>query len=262
MKKSFFALTLAAAVVLFSGTARAQSEEQTQRITTSYLVALGRAPSAAELNVDSQAPGLSIATAIERRRELIQKDAGTKRAVIIKAFEDAFGREPSEDEIRDGQKGNRTYSELMSAHVTRLAEHPTEYEQVMNRAYRLVIHRDIYPMEVEYWKKRSTVPYYLLAACLEDWARRNQPGLMVTSGETIISFNNSCLSTIQLSPKIAAEARTLLGLPTSENENAPNQASFGRNIVATGAAEIVSSGHINFVAAGSPSLLPSYVGKP
>ena len=258
MKKSFFALTIAVVVVLFLGTARAQSEEQTQRITTSYLLALGRAPSVAELNVDSQVPGLSIATAIERRRELIQNDAGTKRAVIVKACEDAFGRAPSEDEIRNELAGNRTYSELISAQITRLADHPTEYAEVMNRAYRLVIHRDIYPMEVEYWKKRSTAPYYLLAACLEDWARRNQPGLMVTSGETIISINNSCLSTIQLSPKIAAEARAVLGLPLSENENAPNQSSFGRNIMATGATEIISSGHIAFAAAGKANFPPAH----
>jgi hypothetical protein len=148
----------------------------------------------------------------------------------------------------------------MALHLKWLAEHPAEYEQVINHAYQFLIHRDVYSLELAYWKTHDTLPYSLLVACLESWARRNQPGLMVTSGTLMVSINSDYLTTARLSPAIALEARAAAGLPPMED--VANPAAFGRNIVAAGAAELVSSGHICFVAAGSPSLLPSHAGKP
>ena len=39
-----------------------------------------------------------------------------------------------------------------------------------------------HPEEIEYWKNHDTLSFVLLVGCVEDWARRNQPGLMVTAG--------------------------------------------------------------------------------
>jgi len=256
MKKSLHVLLLTLATLSFASLAHAQTEEQSQRIAASYLLALGRAPSASELSDGERQPATSIADLIDKNRQKIQSDTATKRAVIVKACEDAFGHEPSEEEIRSWSIGDHTYSELMRQHINWLAAHPNEYEQVLNRAYRLLIHRDSYSLEIAYWKNHDTLPYALLAACLESWARRNQPGLMVTSGTTIVSMNSDYLTTVQLTPAVAAEARTAAKLNLSAD--AANPSVFGRNLVAPGASEIITSGHICFAAIGSPGLLPAH----
>ncbi len=226
---------------LVLATAPALSAQQTQRITASFVVALGRAPSAGELAQYAEAAPLPIADLIARLREQIATDPAAKRATVIKAAADAFGRTPTDSEIARWANGTRTYTELMQDHLAWLAAHPADYEQVMQRAYQFLLRRDPYPSEVGYWEKRPALPYALLVACLENWARRNQPGLMETSGEATVSVNSEFLTAVWLSPEVAAEARAAVGLPAP----AP-----GHNLVAAGAAGIVSSGRIHFVAAG------------
>ena len=260
MKKSLPLFLVTAAILLAAGNGRAQSDVRTERITASYLLGLGRAPSAGELNDSSVPADSSIANLLERRRQELQSDTATKRAAIAKACEDAFGREPGENEIRAWSEGKHTYSELMALHLEWLAEHPAEYEQVINHAYQFLIHRDVYSLELEYWKSHDTMPYDLLVACLESWARRNQPGLMVTSGTTEVSINSNYLTTAKVSPAIAAEARAVPGLPPMDDM--ANPTAFGRNVVAPGASGLVSSGHICFVAAGRTNLLPAQSGQP
>ncbi|MBK9989931.1 MAG: hypothetical protein IPP19_04115 [Verrucomicrobia bacterium] len=253
MKKTLPVLLVATAILFFANFARATTDEQSQRISVSSMLALGRAPTPSELS-DSAAK--SVSELIEHHRQQIQSDATTKRAVIIKACQDAFGHEPSEEEIRSWSTDVRTYSELMTQHVKWLAAHPSEYEQVMNRAYQLLIHRDVYSLEIEYWKNHDTLPYALLAACIESWARRNQPGLMVTSGTPTISMNSDYLTTVRLSPAVAAETRTAAKLAPAADVADPTV--FGRNLIAPSAGEIITSGHICFTAIGGSNLLPSH----
>jgi hypothetical protein len=78
---------------------------------------------------------------------------------------------------------------------------------------------------------------------MEDWARRNQPGLMVTSGTPTISINCDYLATVRLSPKVAAEAREGAGLPPAGDG--------GTHVIAAGAGAIVSGGRIHFAMAGA-----------
>ena len=113
-----------------------------------------------------------------------------------------------------------------------------------------MIDRDIYPEEIAYWKKQGTVPFALLAGAIEDWARRNQPGLMVTAGIAAVSINSIYLTTLQLSPAIATEARQAAGL-----ENGAKPRAEKHNIVAVGAEPLMSEGGIHFVAVGVPTLV-------
>lgn len=252
MKKTLPVLLVASAILFFASLARAQTEEQSQRISVSSMLALGRAPTPSEL---SDRTAKSVAELIKHHRQQLQSDAATKRAVIVKACQDAFGHEPSEEEIRSWSTEVRTYSELMTEHIKWLSAHPAEYAQVINRAYQLLIHRDVYSLEIEYWKTHDTLPYALLAACIESWARRNQPGLMVTSGTPIISMNSDYLTTVRLSPAVASEARTAAKLAPAADVADPTV--FGRNLIAPGAGNIITSGHICFTAIGSHNLLPS-----
>jgi len=235
-------LVLLAAITLAPATAPAQPAEQTERIAASFMLALGRAPSAGETESWAKQGPLSVADLIARLRTQLATDPAAKQAMVVKAGEDAFGRTPSGDEIARWSEGAHTYTELVQAQLAWLAGRPADYAQVLQRAYQFFLRRDPYPTEVSYWKSRPTLSYALLVACLENWARRNQPGLMETSGDATVSVNSGFLTTVRLSPAIAAEVRAAIGFPAAP---AP-----GHNLIAAGAKGIVSAGGIHFVAAG------------
>lgn len=260
MKTRLIPLLMVATVValasLSAAAAPAQSAEvQHERIAASFVLALGRAPSANEIEQWAKLGSLSVPELIARHRQQLQSDAAKQRATIIKACRDAFGRAPSEDEIKSWSGGDNTYTELMKRHIQWLSEHPADYEKVMHRAYRLVVGREAYSLEFDYWKSRDTLSHALLVGCIENWARRNQPGLMVTTGTPTVSVNSEFLTTVRLSPAVAAEARAAAGLDPAGSM--PEASAFGRNLVAAGAGELITGGRIHFAAAGSPELVPS-----
>ncbi len=236
----------AAALILPSAPAPAPSSEQTRRVAAAFVLALGRAPSGSELAQYGAAGPLPVPDLVARLREQLARDPAARRATVIKSAADAFGRAPTDDEIaRWSGGGVRTYTELVQDHVAWLAAHPADYEAVLQRAYQFLLRRDPYPSEVGYWKKRPVLSCALLVACLENWARRNQPGLMETSGEATVSINSEFLLVVPLPPEIAAEARAAVGLPAP----AP-----GHTLIAAGASGVVSSGGIHFVAAGAANI--------
>jgi hypothetical protein len=240
---------------VFSSAALANSSAQSDRIAASYVLALGRVPSGAEIAEAEKAGELPISELVSRLRQRLRSDAALKGAVAVKAWKDAFGREPSPGDLSRSAEDSSTYTELMQAHIQSLAKDQAEYEKVLERAYRLVIRRGVYPGEIAYWKKHDTLPYALLVGCVEDWGRRNAPGLMETTGTATVSVNSNYLTTVRLSPAIAAEARKAAGLST----DAPADviAATGRTLVAAGAANLVSGGRIPFAATGGPNMIPS-----
>ena len=139
-------------------------------------------------------------------------------------------------------------------HLARLAGQPAEYEQVLQRAYRLVLKREPDDVEIAYWKRQPVLSYALLAGCLDNWGRRNQPGLMATTGVATVSINSPYLVAVRLSPAVAAEARMAAGLAPGGGRAAA--LALARNIVAPGADEVASDGGIHFAAAGSDRVTP------
>jgi hypothetical protein len=246
---SLFTITVLA---LSAVTARAQTVESPERIAASFVLAQGRVPTADERARFTAPEPQSFAQLLARQREQLQANPAAQRAVIVKAWQDAFGRTPGEAE---GAVADRTgtYTELMTLHLQWLAGNPAEYEQVMHRAYRFLLQRDAYPAEIDYWKRQAPRSYALLVACIEDWARRNQPGLMETTGVPTVAANNRFLATVRLAPAAAAEARAAAGL---EVANAALALAAGRNLLAVGADRIAASGGIHFVAAGAADLVP------
>jgi hypothetical protein len=248
MKLHLTSLLFPAALALSFATAAAQPTGQIERIGASFMLAFGRSPSAAEVGHWAGQGEFSVSALVARHRQQLQGDAAMARATAVRAFQDAFGRAPGAEESASWSGDAITYTELVRRHLQWLAAHPADYAQVLGRAYQQVIRRDVYAEETDYWKTQDTLSYTLLVGCIEDWARRNQPGLMVTSGTATISVNSSFLSTLRLSPAVAAEARAAAGMvPVSEAERVANP---GRNVIAAGADKVFSSGHIHFVAAG------------
>jgi len=229
----------------------AQSGVQEERIAASFVLALGRTPTPDEIQRWVTKDPTPLAAYLLRHRQQLHGDSAAERAVIVKASQDAFGRAPTEDEARS-LSGVGIYVELMQRHLQWLAGHPAESEQVMHRAYRLLLKRDAYAVEIEYWTRQPVLSYALLVGCIEDWARRNRPGLMATAGVASVSINSPWLATVRLSSGVAAEARAAAGLV--HDGDAATSLALGRTVVAPGAKRVASVGGITFVAAGAPDL--------
>jgi len=239
---------LLVALVLPPAAAHAQPAVQEERIAASFVLALGRTPSTAEIERWAKDGALPVTELMARHRRQLQSDRAAARAVAVKAAQDAFGRAPSEAELQT-PSGGATYVELMVRHLRWLGERPAEYEQVMNRAYRLLLQRDAYSVEVDYWKRQPALSFALLVGCIDDWARRNRPGLMATTGVASVSVNSEYLDAVRLSPAVAAEARAAAGFEPIDDPALGLAA--GRTLVAPGANHIVSVGGVHFAAAGA-----------
>lgn len=230
----------------------AQTPLADERIAASFVLALGRTASPAELEQwRKQEPG-AVGDLLVRHRQKLQTDPALERLVVAKATLDAFGRAPAEGDAA-GLLGG-TYTDAVRLHLKRLSEAPAEYDATLQRAYRTVLKRDAYSVENDYWKRQPVLSYALLTACIEDWARRNQPGLMATAGVAAASVNSPYLATVRLSPAVAAEARRATGLGMSDSRGVA--AALDRHVVAPGADRLASVGGIHFAAAGAASLAP------
>jgi hypothetical protein len=238
---AFLFASLALASLAFGETA-----DQQDRVAASFILALGRIPTSAELAQWSQGTG-SVADLVAKHQQQLKADAAARKAVVAKSFQDAFGRAATDAELGAASSDQSMYTELMKRHIATLAKNADEYAKVLDRAYQLVIRRSVYIEEIDYWKKRDALSFALLVGAVEDWARRNQPGLMVTAGNPTISVNSEFLATVRLSPALADEARQAVGLPAAK-------AKSGYNIVAAGADKILSSGGIHFAATGGENL--------
>jgi hypothetical protein len=245
-------LVLAAALACTSVTALAQSVEQEDRIAASFVLALGRVPAPVEIGQWKKQEPQSLADLIAHHRRQLQGDAAAQRAVIIKAYLDAFGRVPGESRA-ESPPGEGVYADVMQRHLRWLAEHDAEYEQVVHRAYRLVLGRDAYSVEIDYWKRQPVLSFALLAGCIDDWALRSRPGLTATTGIAAVSVNSAYLATVRLPPAVAEEARAAIGLVPAGG--AALASATGRRVVAPGSGHIVSVGGIHFTAAGAAALV-------
>ena len=247
--------------LLFSSAAFAQSPaeqaRQRERVAASFVLALGRAASPAEIEEWTQRGQASIADLVARHRQQLQSNSGLKRTTLEKAFRDTYGRAPTNQELNTWSAQSGTYTELTTRLISALAEDTAEYEKLLERVYQLVVRRGVYAEEIAYWKKHGTLSYAMLVGAVEDWARRNQPGLMVTVGTPTVSVNSTYLTTVRLSPAIAEEARAAAGMESLKGHyvEADYLGSTGRNIVMPGAEKLVSGGKIHFVAAGGPMLV-------
>ena len=218
--------------------------ERLERLGASFVLALGRAPSPAEVEAWSGADQ-SVADLMERHRKRLRDDLAERQAVTARALRDTFGDPGNVTTVPDVADAP-DYVSMMRRHLDHLAGHADEYARILNAVYQLVLARDVYSLEVDYWRKRPVLPFSLLAACVDDWARRNQPGLMVTAGVAAVSVNSGYLVTVRLSPAVAAEARRALG----NNRPSPADVAAGRFVVSPGGDALASVGGIHFAAAG------------
>ncbi|HVU34075.1 MAG TPA: hypothetical protein VHE61_11615 [Opitutaceae bacterium] len=224
----------------------AQTSVRAQRFAAAYLLAFGTAPAAGSAVTD----GASVGSLYAELRTRLRRDPTLARDARTRALGDAFGRSPSAADLAAVPADAVTYAEVLKAGVASLASDSPAYAAVIGRAYRLVLERDPYPEEIAYWAGRPVESFAMLVGCVENWARRNAPGLMATSGAPTIARNSPYLVTIGLLPAIAAEAQDAIGLDSAVGVSAAQ-----RVVVAPTAANIRSVSGMPFVAAGNPARL-------
>jgi hypothetical protein len=231
---------LVGAISALSAPARAADSYDTP--SAARLIVFGDLSSKAPADTHGDRPLGELVSALQQQ---LAADHSATAAVEAKARRDAFG--PTTASETAGANPVRSYAECMRRNVEELASSPQRYEAVIRAAYPVVIHRDAYPEELAYWKKHGVVPYTLLLAAIENWARRNQPGLMVTAGAPTVSINSAYLTTVRVSPAAAAEVRSLLGRPATAADKA--EANRG-HLLAAGGDALETDGAMYFVAAG------------
>lgn len=249
MKSRLTSLFACAVLALLGAFASAKPAEQQERLDALFLLAQGRLATAAERQAWAGAEAKPFAGLLAQQREGLRGDATAQNAVAARAAADAFGTEALPAELGAVKPtAGETYAELVQRHLQWLAAHPDVYRQVIDRAYRLVVGREAFSIEQDYWRDRATLSFAMLVGCVDSWARRNAPGLMATTGTASISINCCHLTTRRLSPAVAAEVRAASGLlPVGD---AALALACGRNLIAPGAGEIASIGGIHFVAVG------------
>lgn len=230
--------------------AHANNAAPSRDVIAAYLLAFGRLPAAHEATFADATASLERTVAALKSR--LVADAAESHATLTRSYRDAFGRAPTDEEANAGALTPRTYTELMIEHLARLAAAPIDYEQVIRRAYPLVIRRDAYPEEIEYWRKHGPLPYALIVACIDNWARRNQPGLMVTTGKPTIALDCPFLTAVRLEPEAGDAARPIVNPGAATND--------GRKVIAVGGEKVSSNGAVVFIAAGNEQLLESHHG--
>jgi hypothetical protein len=244
-------LLIAGAAALFPIQAAAQPTPQRERIDAAVLLTLGRIPTEGELAAWQNGGPLPAAEIIGRLRRQLQADPVLARSVATRACEDAFGRDPADAELQSAIGTGRTYTELVRQHLASLAKDPDEYGKVIDRSYQALLRRNRYPGEIDYWRRQPVLSYVLLVGSVEDWARRNAPGLTETAGIPCVSVSSTHLTIVRLSPPVAAEIRLAAGLVADGDSNLALAA--GRNLIAPGGATVVSVGAIHCVVAGDPA---------
>lgn len=220
------------------------------RAQAAQLLAYGRPLAPTNAPAADAQPNASIAELVAQHERALQQDSAARRAVIAKASIDALGRPANDADFKADAANAVTYVALMRAHVRALAAAPAEYDRVIRRSYQGALGRAPYDVEVDYWKARPVMPYAILVGCLENWARRNAPGLMATSGAPAISSHCPYLISLGLPPTVADEARLAGGLGAAS----PLALAAGRHLIAAGADEVIAIGGIHFLAVGAPDL--------
>lgn len=200
-----FTLLLLGLLTLLAGPGRVGAAEPT-RATVAQLLVFGRA---ADLAVAAKRD-TSLADLLGEQRATLQHDRAARERAARAAWFDAFGRAATNMELASEVAVALTYTERMQRHVARLAAQRADYEAVIQRAYRWVVHRDAYAEEFAYWQPHGVLPFVALVACLEDWARRNQPGLMATAGTPTLPLRSERLTIMALPPELAAEVRAII----------------------------------------------------
>jgi hypothetical protein len=226
---------------------RAEEGAGTERAKAAFLLCHGRLPNAQEL---SHVAGLGVKDTRALLAEMERSIASTselKKAVHAAATLDALGVSAGSSHEAAGTGEGVAYFRMVARLISEAALSAADYEAVIHRAYRRALARDAYPGELKYWARQPRFSYAMLVACIDNWARRNAPGLMETEGAPTVSLNSEYLQCVRVTPELADELRRATGVSSLD---AAHAAATGKLVVAPGAAGVTSAGPVPIVAVG------------
>lgn len=240
MQKMFFAACMAA---LLSTSVFGQSADDLKRqsIQTSYLLALGKSATQAEVNYWMGQPisGDMVKTLYENHRSWLQSNPEIKKDMIRRSFRDSYGRFPKESEVNTNMNMNWTYTDWMENHRAWLKKTPSDYVAAIEFAYFNVFNRKPSSTELAYWKGQGAKVAYVISACLDQCKRSGNSSNCVNNA---LSSSTRYANALDVAPKIAASAGNLIG-------------AAGGNVVAAGSANVIAPGGGNVIAAGGGNVI-------
>ncbi|RYY33614.1 MAG: hypothetical protein EOP46_15930 [Sphingobacteriaceae bacterium] len=238
MKKMLFAACTAA---LLSSSAFGQSADDLKRqsIQTSYLLALGKKATQAEVNywMGQTINGDMVKTLYENHRTWLQGNPEVKKDMIRRSFKNSYGRTPSDSEVNTNMQKNWTYTDWMNNHSAWLKKTPGDYENAVRFAYQNVVSRQPSSTELTYWKGKGAMAYYVVASCVEQCKKS---GNSSNCASNVFSASSRFADAIEVAPKVAASASGIIG-SAAGNVIAPG----GGNVIAPGGANVIAAGSMN-----------------
>lgn len=229
-------LLLATSILFFSSVfTAAYAQTKDEIINGSYFVAFGRYANSGELNYWRQnVSGKNIQQMVNNHRDYISSSQNEREQTIRRSYMDAFGWQPSTDELRYWSGQNKTYGELMTNHIKNwLNVYPDKKEQVIRQSYYKAFSRNASADEIKYWMSQPTYSFAQLVANHTTWKIKNQS----RSSTTPIAPNlntNGISTSAELSPQAVAGV----------------VAAGGGNVIAPGGGNVIAAGGGNVVAAG------------
>ena len=203
-------------------------------IKASYFVAFGRYPTSSEANYWRNNVGnKTIAQMVDLHRSYIKSNQGEREQTVRRSYQDAFGWQPSADELRYWSGQFKTYAQLMTNHVQNwLGVYPDKKSLVIRQSYYKVFGRTASAEELKYWMAQPTYSFVQLVGIHTTWKMKQQQNSRMTPMAGNINGNG--ISTASLSPQ------AISGVVSAG----------GANVIAPGGANVIAAGGANVVAAG------------
>jgi hypothetical protein len=238
MKKMFklFVATCMAALLSSSVFSQSADDVKRQSIQASYLLALGKKPTTAEVNywMGQSISGDVVKTLYENHRNWLLANPEAKKDMIRRSFRNSYGRTPNESEVNTNMQQAWTYTDWMNNHSAWLKKTPSDFENAIKFAYQNVLNRQPSSSELSFWKGKGAMAYYVVASCVEQCRKS---GSSSNCANNVFSSTSRYADAITVAPSVATSASNLIG-------------AAGGNVVAPGGGNVVSAGGGNVVAAG------------
>ncbi|TCJ12652.1 hypothetical protein EPD60_15415 [Flaviaesturariibacter flavus] len=232
LTKLTFCLLAIGSLFLMPATAQAQSRDEI--IHASYFVAFGRYANAGELAYWRQNLGnRNIQQMVDNHKTYLRSTQSEREETVKRSFMDAFGWNPSSQELRQWSGQNKTYAEMMSYHINNwLNVYPDRKAHVIKQSYYKVFGRTANADELRYWMAQPTCSFAQLVAMHTTWKLQNQGSSKM--GQIKPNMRENGISTAALSSGAMAGV----------------VAAGGMNIIAPNGGQVVAAGGMNVVAPG------------
>lgn len=233
LKKISFCILINFTISAVASSVVAQTKEEI--INGSYFVSFGRYANSGELNYWRQNVGnKNVSQMVSNHRSYIASNQAEREQTVRRSYMDAFGWQPSADELRYWSSQNRTYAELMTNHINNwLNVYPDKKQHVIKQSYYKVFGRTATANELKYWMSQPTYSYVQLVATHTTWKLKNQANSTITGVRPNLNNQNG-VSTVGLSAGAAAQV----------------VAAGGANVIAPGGGNVISAGGGNVVSGG------------